>query len=1596
MKDHQNVFVHFAMTFNQAATNSAARLNSWTERAILLFYHLQRVAVILASSTITMIPQTKLYGTLGRTLKLFQIGFWTEITPISYTDFVAFFFAIMMIEIAVISSFLYFVWRKKPIPALLETAITYQVFLMNRYLIYIPLYQSSYYVIFNAKSETVFYALSIFNLTSMTIIKVFFAIFSYRPAYSTAKFLAQYRTKEVNEMFGLLITLGIRMSNYNTASVTPACLLFAMTCTHIITLLFHPTYLVSALNRLDLFCHAFTFGFTLVIILQATAYNGSKMEFPFLLIASFLYWLMTNIDSYRKGKIFSLSNQKKTRSILVMKFLPYIYEEFAQLDKANGKLIEAIQPLLAHRSDNENNEEEVFSSEEYSLESVPLKQKANKAFINFISKSYEDYFKSPEVFRSGVQSIILAYLFFVRTVLQDNLKVLFLIYDFRRKLKAKRLSFGWLLGIQVASLERSCSHEHFSLKSENALDTSRVFVMLKQSDELISKMNFWTHRKIEFLEELNAPVVSLQVIKDKGIELVKDSKAILSYVRQEKDILKFSKISNAMKIFTEEVFQDQDYLTFDLKAISYMVYHASKLDFESLETFQIIEKLQNKQKNPIFMFATDDYSGNGGEITHNTEYLIQKLGYTQVELNHLYWSDILVAIEDNNNSSDIKRNHVSQAILRHCNGGFVAIKCTVHLDIIDDVPSIVLLGQEEPTYHQNFLLSKLDGTIEGTSKNFAETFPESIKFKGRKIQEILRLNYLQDDHLTDKHGSTPMKGKLNLSNACSSNSFMDAKEINFLITHLNNAIPSKDGYYLISIYEKYILTMFKNRNPPQENYTRLFVSQMEIKTEAPPLKSLKTLNFGSVDNLVTKKDELEFKSTDVLIPPGDEPYFDKVQVPQEPKLRTSKIDSNHHGFNFLSDQRTNSPAKSQLASRGRMSPISQELPAGTQNNFISINSFGEEEFNTSPRHKSEKLVDDEEEKEEQLERKRKLELFKNQRAFSVSSSVGGEQKQKRALERIKRKLKNPSVPLEIRSMKLLQIVFFIGLIVYLALEYDDLSRRYIILSELSGLTSFPLILLRAIYGFFQAQELVFTSLQQLWSPENRYAHLFKVTPVLTVISSKEFTYNYYDYIVQENMQTYYSDFRYDNYTIDLSLPETPYLNRAVDFHEALVVLRGYCYTFFKVLLEGKLIHEGAFSFLRSQSLKVEEMLWPLSEDLFNRMNKQFDEEVISLQLRVMFGGAVALLVGISVFYSFYKLHYYSDHLLSKTVTISGSEVLDEINRLEKKATIMIMHGSENGPHEKKNSLGATKKGLSKESPKMHSISKKYIPIRKEFLSKTVFIVFLVGLYLIPPIVGYFIKADPVSHCIPLLKQFKIIATNAQSSIENTCQVLEGIASAATGDVDQASNYVDQTQPLLERSRSQSAELSDFLNNQEALEENDYVSPNLTNAIASLRNNSYCDLLSSLSGDNCRDTTNGLSSLGIAAVRQKILEWTLNFRGQLKNSNFDPTVAAGLTFDQTLADLGAHGRMMSVALGAVTDIYIENFKEIATVANSTLKITLIMSLLYYALLLAVLVFPVILLVEKQYREIKEIYTLLPTQSLLVNPYIKNMLKGKALR
>ena len=1598
----QNVFVRFVIKFSQAISHSSTRINGLIEGATLLLSHLLRIAVIFTLSNLSAIPQGKLYGAIGHVLRVFQVGFWTEITPMTYADFGICFFAIVLLEIVVLLGFLSLVWKKQAIPPLMELTMAFQILIINRYLLYIPLYQSSFYVIFNQKSEAFFYTVAIFNIVVMTTFKVFFYIISYRPAYSNFKYLAQYQNREVGEMIWFLIILGIRMSDNNASSMTTTYLMFSLTCTHLIVSVFHPRYLLSSLNRLDLFCHCFTFGFTLVLILQATAYDSSKMEFPFLLLTSFLYWFMTNIDGYRKGKVFDLFVQK-THASLTMKYLPFIYEEFIQVNTVNGKLIEAIYPLLANLSDNEKG---IFSSEDCFLESLPMKHIANKVFINFISKKYEEYFKSSDVYRSGVQSTILAYLFFVRFILQDNLKVLFLIHDFRRKLKAKNLSFGWKLAIQVARLEESRTQEYFSSKSENALDTSRVFDALKNTEELAHRMNSWTQRKIEFLEDLKATTVNLQVVKEKGIGLVEDSKAIFAYVRQQKDLLKFSKTQHAIEFFIEEILQDPDYLTFDLKVIKKTAshHHASKLDFESLDTLKVIDKLQTNRKHPVFLFAAEDFSGISGKITHNTEYLIQKLGYTQSELHNVKWEDLLVAIDknqrsakNNDDSSGFRKDEnsihgtVHQAIIRNRNNTFIAIKSTLQLDIIDDVPSIVLLGQEEPTYHQNFLLCKLDGTIEGTSKNFAETVADPTKFRGKKIQEILILNRPSDMNFTDNDGSTTVvKGKLILTKTSSTNPLENEKEASFLITQFDHANPSKDGYYLISIYEKKITSLFEKRNTFKASHTLELAAQMEIKMAAPQGQETKRSQFPetkrsqfpiatSVDNMPIKTGD----SKDVLPVPGEEYSLYQLLTSKEQRSRPLPLKIDFNRLDSL-EQHSNWIEKHEIITGREQTPMhSQEFKAGARANFLSSDNFVEQVSMSLTHHSGENDTG--------RELTKKRELNKNQRASSMGSSITEETIQKRALERIKRNLKSHFVPLEFQSITILQIVISLGLIAYLLGDYFDLYKRYIILSELSGLTSFPIILFRNIYVFFQVQELLFSSLNQLWLPATRASYLTNTPRVFVKNAFDDFNAKYYEHVLQANPETHYSDFRYDNYTINLSLPDTPYLSRVVDFHEALDVLRGYLQDVYTAAFDGSYIHKGALEFFRAQILNYGRMLFTLSEDLFSRINQQFDQLFQELQLRVLVGAAAALLVGISVCYIFLRLYYHSDRLLSKMATISGSELTEEINRLEKKAIILI--GAEYTPLEEKGSRVVKKKEFSKDPHTRYSVSKKYISLRKGVLSKLAFIVFLVGMYLIPSLVGFSVKEAPVSNCLPLLSQYKIIVSNAMNAIGDSSQVIGAISLAGTGNANQSSKLLKTTESFLNRTITDIAALSNFLNNKDAVKENRYISSNLTTAIAALRNSSYCDYTYPGLSSSCKSTTKGLASMGMASVRQKTIEWAVNFRSQLIDSNFDAAFATTLTHGSTLSELAVHGAVASIALGNITEIYIENFKEIATAADSSLLVILIVSLICYVLLLFVFLFPFLSRAGKQYMEIKEIYTLLPAHSLLMNPYINNMLKGR---
>ena len=105
MKVQGDVFTPFSIKFNQAASNSETRTNISAEKVTLLLYHLQRVAVILASSTAVTIPQAKLYGALGHVLRIFQLGFWTEITPMTDEVFVVFFFAILTLQLNPNSTF---------------------------------------------------------------------------------------------------------------------------------------------------------------------------------------------------------------------------------------------------------------------------------------------------------------------------------------------------------------------------------------------------------------------------------------------------------------------------------------------------------------------------------------------------------------------------------------------------------------------------------------------------------------------------------------------------------------------------------------------------------------------------------------------------------------------------------------------------------------------------------------------------------------------------------------------------------------------------------------------------------------------------------------------------------------------------------------------------------------------------------------------------------------------------------------------------------------------------------------------------------------------------------------------------------------------------------------------------------------------------------------------------------------------------------------------------------------------------------------------------------------------------------------------------
>jgi hypothetical protein len=117
-----------------------------------------------------------------------------------------------------------------------------------------------------------------------------------------------------------------------------------------------------------------------------------------------------------------------------------------------------------------------------------------------------------------------------------------------------------------------------------------------------------------------------------------------------------------------------------------------------------------------------------------------------------------------------------------------------------------------------------------------------------------------------------------------------------------------------------------------------------------------------------------------------------------------------------------------------------------------------------------------------------------------------------------------------------------------------------------------------------------------------------------------------------------------------------------------------------------------------------------------------------------------------------------------------------------------------------------------------------------------------------------------------------------------------------------------------------------------------------------------------------------------------------YRQELQNS---PTraMAINITNDPNALIQVFFATLIHVVLDDVIVIYQSNFATIATSAQNTFKDLLVMSMIYYLIVGLLLLAPLVPWARREYTKVKEIYTLLPADVLISNPYIIVALKGR---
>ena len=251
----------------------------------------------------------------------------------------------------------------------------------------------------------------------------------------------------------------------------------------------------------------------------------------------------------------------------------------------------------------------------------------------------------------------------------------------------------------------------------------------------------------------------------------------------------------------------------------------------------------------------------------------------------------------------------------------------------------------------------------------------------------------------------------------------------------------------------------------------------------------------------------------------------------------------------------------------------------------------------------------------------------------------------------------------------------------------------------------------------------------------------------------------------------------------------------------------------------------------------------------------------------------------------------------------------------------------------------------------------------------------------------------MNSCLPLINQYRLLAESGASAAAISAHLLEATAKAANGEAAETLNLLNETSFYMDEAKAYSSSLYSMLNTIDSLENDPYVSKNLTNVLQVIRNSSFCNtFFDSVTTSFCGYMADlPTVQFGIPALFKSSVEAFSVYRQQLANS---PTLefAVNLTVYSDMLTYDYYAIMTQVALDNVLAIYQSNFEEVAANVQQIFAYFLAASIVYYCLLMLVLLAPVLPWARREYTKVKEICTLLPVEVLASNPYINIALKG----